>query len=114
MHHCYHAVDTFADERMKILYVLLLMHGDGGMAQVWATNEANAVLANRSTFNTLEELLAAIERTIGDPDHERMACTQFHVLKMTTGMTVDEYMANFEMLARRTSFNQATLDNSYI
>ena len=106
MHHCYHAVDTFADERMKILYVLLLMHGDGGMAQVWATNEANAVLANRSTFNTLEELLAAIERTFGDPDCKRTACTQLHALKITAGMTADEYMANFEMLVERTGLTK--------
>jgi len=114
MHHCYHAVDTFADERMKILYVLLLMHGDGGMAQVWATNEANAVLANRSTFNTLEELLAAIERTFRDPDCKRMACTQLHALKMMAGVTTDESMANFKMLAGRTGFNEAALEDAYI
>jgi len=39
----------------------MFMHG--GMAQIWATNENNAVLENRSIFNTLEELLADIERT---------------------------------------------------
>ena len=33
--------DTFADERMKILYALSFMRG--GMAQVWAANETTAV-----------------------------------------------------------------------
>ena len=49
-------IDAFADERMKILYALSFMRG--GMAQVWAANETSAVLANTSTFNTLEGLLA--------------------------------------------------------
>ena len=52
---------------MKILYVLSFMHGE--MAQIWATNETIAVLANRLMFNTLEELMAAIERTFGDPGY---------------------------------------------
>jgi len=63
-------IDTFVDERMKILYALSIMHR--GMAQIWAANKTNAVLANRSTFNTLEELLAAIERTFRDPKCKRI------------------------------------------
>ena len=105
-------IDTFVDERMKILYALSIMHR--GMAQIWAANKTNAVLANRSTFNTLEELLAAIERTFGDPDCKRTACTQLHALKITAGMTADEYMANFKMLAGRTGFNKAALEDAYI
>jgi len=105
-------IDTFVYKRMKMLYVLLFMHG--GMAQVWAANETSAVLANMSTINTLEELLASIERTFGDPDQERMACTQLHALKMMPGMTMEEYMANFEMLFRRTGFNEATLEDAYV
>src|SRR5882724_6888916 len=31
--HCSHKIDTFMDERMKILYVLSFMHG--GMVQIW-------------------------------------------------------------------------------
>ena len=61
------------------------MHG--WMAQVWATNE---VLADRSTFKTLTELMEAIERSFGDPDCERKAHTQFHALKMTAGITARE------------------------
>ena len=39
---------------------------------------------------------------------------QLHVLKMMPGMTTEEYMANFEMLSRRTSFNKAALEDAYI
>ena len=52
-------IDTFADERMKILYVSSFM--SGGMAQVWAANETSTTLANISIFNTLEGLLTSIE-----------------------------------------------------
>ena len=45
-------IDAFANERMKILYVLLFM--SGGMAQIWAANKTSMTLANISTFNTLE------------------------------------------------------------
>jgi len=32
------------------------------------------ILSHTSTFSTLTELLAGIERTFGDPDWERTAC----------------------------------------
>ena len=105
-------IDAFTDERMKILYVLSFM--SGGMAQVWAANKTSTTLANTSTFNTLEGLLASIEKTFGDTDRERMACTKLHALKMTPDMTAEEYMANFEMLTRRTGFNTAALEDAYI
>src|SRR5882672_3828 len=105
-------LDTFSDERMKILYALSFMHG--GIAQVWAENVTNVVLSHSSTFTTLAELLAGITRTFGDPDRERTARAQLHTLKMTTGMSADEYMAKFEMLAGRTSFNEAALEDTFI
>ena len=43
-----------------------------------------------------------------------MARNQLHVLKMTTGMMADEYMAKFEMLTGRTGFNQAALEDAFI
>ena len=104
-------INAFADERMKILYVLSFMHG--GMAQVWAANKTSTVLANMSTFNTLEGLLASIKRAFGDPDRERTARTQLHALRMTPGMTA-EYTANFEMISGRTGFNNATLEDAYV
>src|SRR5882724_3753388 len=101
-------LDTFMDERMKILYALSFMCG--GMAHIWAKNETNTVLSNRSMFSTLVELLACIERIFSDPDQERMVHTELHALRMTVGMTADEYMAKFKMLAGRTSFNDAALE----
>src|SRR5882724_8171688 len=100
-------IDAFSNKRMKILYALSFM--SGGMAEVWAANETSVTLANTSTFNTLEGLLKSIEKTFGDPDRERMACTQLHALKMT-----EEYMANFEMLSGRTSFNDTALEDAYV
>src|SRR5882724_6355960 len=87
-------IDVFTDERMKILYALSFMHG--GMAQVWAANETSMVLANMSTFNTLEGLLVSVKRTFGNPDKERTARAQLHALRMTPGMTAEEYTAKFK------------------
>jgi len=105
-------LDAFMDERMKILYTLSFMWG--GMAQVWAANNTSAILDNMSSFGTLAELLASIERTFGDPDRERTAHTQLHTLKMTPGMMAEEYTASFKMLATWTSFNEAALEDTYI
>src|SRR5882724_7262299 len=105
-------LDAFTDEGMKILYTLSFMWG--GMAQVWVANKTSAILDNMSSFGTLIELLALIERTFGDPDWERTTHTQLHTLRMTLGMMAEEYMASFEMLAAWTSFNEAALEDMYI
>src|SRR5882724_7915907 len=105
-------LDTFVDERMKILYALFFMCG--GIAQVWAENETNVILSYTSTFATLTKLLSSIERTFRDPDRERMARAQLHALKMTVGMTADKYMARFKTLADRTGFNDAALEDAFI
>src|SRR5882672_11820939 len=105
-------LETFMDERMKILYALSFMRR--GIVQVWAENETNVVLSHSSTFTTLAKLLAGITRTFGDPDREMTSQAQLHALKMTTGMTADEYTAKFKMLARRTGFNEAALEDAFI
>src|SRR5882672_7792759 len=105
-------LNTFTDERMKILYALSFMHG--GIVQVWAENETNVILSHASTFSNLAELLAGITRTFGDPNRERMAHTQLHALKMTMGIMADEYMAKFEMLAGRAGFNEAAFEDTFI
>ena len=105
-------LDAFTDERMKIQYTLSFMWG--GMAQVWAANNTSAILDNMSSFGTLAELLASIERTFGDPDWERTTCMQLHALRMTLGMTAEEYTASFEMLTTWTGFNEAALKDTYI
>src|SRR5882724_4285655 len=43
-----------------------------------------------------------------------MARAQLHALKMTMGMMADKYMARFEMLADRTGFNNAALEDAFI
>src|SRR5882724_924838 len=105
-------LNMFADERMKILYTLSFMCG--GIAQVWAENETNAMLSHTSTVSTLTELLAGVERTFSDPYQERMTHAQLHALKMIMGMTANEYMAKFEKLGGRTGFNQAALEDAFI
>src|SRR5882724_6353490 len=105
-------LDAFMDERMKILYTLSFMWG--GMAQVWAANETSAILDNMSSFSTLAELLALIERTFSDPDRERTTHSQLHALKVTPGMMAEEYMASFKMLTAWTGFNKAALKDTYI
>jgi len=72
------------------------------------------VLSHTSTFSTLVELLAGVERTFSNPDWERTAHTQLHAPKMTMGMTANEYMAKFEMLVGRTSFNEVELEDMFI
>jgi len=104
-------IDTFTDERMKSLYMLLFMHE--GMAQVWAANETNAILSSTSLIRTLETPLANIKNAFGNPDQERTACMHMNALKMLVGMTAEEYMAKFEMLAGRTGFSDAALEDAY-
>ena len=83
--------NTFADERMKVLYVLLFMCG--GMAQVWAANETMAVITGTSQMQTLDIFLESVEKTFGDPDWAQMAHAQLHELKMTPGTTAEDYTA---------------------
>ena len=104
--------DTFADERMKILYALSFMHG--GMAQVWVANETMAVITGTSQMQTLDIFLESVEKTFRDPDRARMAHTQLHELKMAPGTTAEDYMARFEMLAGRTGFNDVALEDIYV
>ena len=63
-------VDTFMDERMKVLYALSFMCG--GTAQVWAANETMAVINGTSQMQTLD-ILENVEKTFGDPDRARTA-----------------------------------------
>jgi len=49
----------------------------------------------------------SIEKTFGDPNRESTACAH-------PGMTTEEYMANFEMLTRQTSFNESALEMPHL
>ena len=59
-------LDTFMDERMKILYALSFMNGE--IVQFWAEKKTNVVLSHSSIFSTLAALLVGNERNFGDPD----------------------------------------------
>ena len=83
--------DTFADERMKILYALSFMRG--GTAQVWAVNETMAVIAGTLQMQTLDIFLESVEKTFGDPDWAWTACAQLHELKMTPRTMAEDYTA---------------------
>jgi hypothetical protein len=102
---------SFPDERTKILYALSFM--TGGSAQTWAYNETEAVINGESTFQTFEDFARRVEEAFGDPDRARTARTKLHHLKMTPGMSADEYTAQFEILAGRTGFNDAALEDAY-
>jgi len=78
-YHSHNALDTFVDKRMKIKYMLSLMHG--GIACVWAENKTSAVLSHTSMFSTLWDYWPALKGWL---------CAQLHALKMMTGMTEDE------------------------
>ena len=71
--------DTFADERMKVLYALLFMCG--GMAQVWAANETMAVITGTSQMQTLDIFL---EKTFGDPVSCIITASILHFKEHTT------------------------------
>jgi len=55
----------------------------GGIAQVWAENELNAILSYTSTFATLAELLSSIEKTSEIPTERGWLMPNWHALKMT-------------------------------
>ena len=67
----------------------------GGSAHIWAQNETDAVIKGSSSFKTFEDFTKKVEETFGDPDSARTACTKLHNLRMTSGMSADEYMAQF-------------------
>ena len=83
--------DTFADERMKVLYALLFMHR--GMAQVWAVNETMAVITGTSQMQTMDIFLESVEKTFGDLDRAWTTHAQLHELKMTPSTMAEDYTA---------------------
>ena len=83
-------------------------------AEVWAANETMAVITGTSQMQTLDIFLGSVKKTFGDPDRARTARTQLHELKMAPGMMAEDYTARFEMLAGRTGFNDAALEDIYV
>ena len=62
---------------------------------------------------TFEAFIKQIENAFGDPDHSRTAHTKLYDLKMSSSMSADEYTVQFEILAGRTNFNDAALEDVY-
>ena len=60
-----------------------------------------------------EVCIKQVEDTFGYPDYSRTACTKLHDLRMSLGMSADEYKAQFEILTGRTNFNEVALEDAY-
>ena len=102
--------ESFPDERIKILYALSFM--TDGSAHVWAHNETEAVISGTSSIRSFEEFSRHVEEAFGGPYRTQTAHTKLHDLKMTSEMLADEYTACFEILAGRTGFNDAALEDA--
>jgi len=84
-------INTFADERMKTLYVLSLM--SGGMAQVWQPIETSVTLAKCPCSTPSKDSWCPLKNTFRDPD--RKGCTtQLHATQNDARYDQEEYMAN--------------------
>ena len=102
---------SFPYARTKMLYALSFM--SGGSAHIWAQNETDTVIRGTSSFKTFEDFTNKVEEMFGGPDSARTACTKLHSLRMTSGMSADEYTAQFEIVAARTNFNDPALEDAY-
>ena len=71
------------------------------------------MIKGTSSFKTFKDFTKKVEETFGDPDSTRTSCTKLHTLRMTSGMSADEYTAQFEILAARTNFNDPALEDAY-
>ena len=80
----------------------------------WAANKTMVVITRTSQMQALDIFLENVEKTFRDPDQAQMAHAQLHELKMTPGTMAEDYMAQFEMLTGRTSFNDTVLKDIYI
>jgi hypothetical protein len=104
--------NAFPDDRTRILYALSWMKG--GSAGEWAANHTRSMLeANQQPFNSWDDFRARFEAAFGDSDRQAQARQSLHSLRMTKGMTAEEYTAAFEALADRTAFNDEALMDAY-
>ena len=72
-----------------------------------------ATINGTSMIPTFEVFTKQVKDAFGDPDHSRTACTKLHDLRMSLSMSADEYIAQFEILAGRTNFNNVALEDVY-
>ncbi|KAF9514904.1 hypothetical protein BS47DRAFT_1342512 [Hydnum rufescens UP504] len=91
-----------ADPETKILYALSYMQG--GSAGDWASNYTCAILDGDSPFPGWETFCTHFEAAFE---------LQLHTLKMTQGMTAEEYTMAFEAISGKTGFNDGALMDVY-
>jgi len=104
--------NAFPNDRTRILYALSWMQG--GSAGEWAANHTRSILeANQQPFASWNDFRRRFEAAFGDSDRQAQARQNLHNLKMTRGMTAEEYTAAFEALASRTAFNDEALMDAY-
>ena len=97
---------SFPDEWTKMLYALSFIMR--GTTEIWAYNQMQAIIDSTSSIPIFEVFIKQVKDVFGDPNHSRTACTKLH-----ESMSTDEYTAQFEILAGRTNFNNAALEDAY-
>jgi hypothetical protein len=102
---------SFPDDQTKILYALSYMQG--GSAGDWASNYSRAILDGDSPFPDWETFCNRFEAAFGDADREANARQRLRSLKMTRGMTAEEYTTAFEAISGKTGFNDEALMDAY-
>ena len=101
---------SFPDEQTNLYALSFMMRGT---AEVWAHNQMQAIIDGTSSIPTFEVFIKQVEDAFGYPDCSRTAHTKLYDLKMSLSMSADEYTAQFEILAGRTNFNNAALEDAY-
>ena len=86
---------------------------NGGSAEIWANNETQVVIDGTTLITTFDEYIKRVKAVFGDPDRARTVRMKLHDLRMTPGISANEYTAQFEILAGRTGFNDEALEDVY-
>jgi Retrotransposon gag protein len=102
---------SFPDDQTKILYALSYMQG--GSAGDWASKYTHAILDGDSPFPDWETFCNCFEAAFGEADQAAHAHQHLHYLKMTQGMTAEEYTMAFEAISGKTGFNDEALMDAY-
>jgi hypothetical protein len=104
--------NSFPNDQTKILYALSWMQG--GSAGDWAANHTRSILEQGvQPFQDWAAFRTRFESAFGDSDRQAQSRQRLRDIKMTRGMTAEEYTAAFEAIAGRTGFNEDALMDAY-
>jgi len=104
--------NAFPNDQTKVLYALSWMQG--GSAGDWAANHTRTILeTGAQPFATWAVFRERFEAAFGDSDRQAQSRQRLRDIKMTRGMTAEEYTAAFEAIAGRTGFNEDALMDAY-